>query len=173
MNKKILLLVVGIVIYSLVIWKIGIGEFINTIQQINLPSILLFESVLLTIGLLKAFRLSALIDKLIKSDTLKNLRIFYIGQMINQGIMSTSGDLSKILLIKKTYNIPTSKSIAPVVTERAFDLSMILFFSIFSANFIIFKEYAIILLVPIMLLLGLFSILFISKKHWTKYCYSN
>lgn len=164
MNKKILLLIVGIVIYSIIIWKIGIGEFLQSIRHISLYSILLFEIILLSMGVLKALRLSILIDKITKSNVLENFRIFYIGQMINQGIMSTSGDLSKMLLIKKTYNLPISKSISPVVTDRAFDLIMILLFSILGANFIALKEYTIILLVPVILLLSIIFVLFVPEK---------
>jgi|GEM_PF-5878407 len=168
MNKKIFLLIAGGIIYFFILWKIGISEFLENVTKINLSSIILFESVLLTIGLLKAFRLSILVKKLTESNTLKNLRIFYVGQMINQGVMSTSGDISKMILIKKTYGLPISKSMAPVVTERALDLIMIFLFSILGASFVLISEYAIILIIPIIILVALLFVLFVPEKLFDK-----
>lgn len=170
MKKKHILLPIGIGIFLIMIYIEGPRKIFKTLIKGDLPFILLSELTLILVPLLKAFRLHKLISPLKKIRRASTFKIFFLGQLINQGFVSTLGDLSKPLMFQKFYKIKFSDALGAVVTGRIFDFSIIIFLASF-AFFIISPNSSVklALIIPLVLLLLILSIVLLPEKWFKKF----
>lgn len=131
MKKRYILTPVGILLFLFVILREGPYELLQTLLTGDLSLILAAEIFFVSIALIKAFRLHKIVTPLKSIKKLSSFKVFYLGQLVNQGLVSIGGDLSKAGMLKKFYKFRISKALSAVVTERVFDFAFILFLSSF------------------------------------------
>lgn len=165
MKKRYILLAVGISLFVFMVFREGPKNILNTVLRSDLLFLLLAEILLLSVALLKGLRLHTLVSPIKKISSVGSFKVFFLGQLINQGLVSTAGDIGKPVMFKKLYNFKFSKALSAVVTERVFDFSFILFLSSFIFLIVTGVSVKFAIIFPLLVLFVIFAVI-LSPENW-------
>lgn len=175
--RNIVFLLIGITILIGIIWKIGAANVYQEFLKADISFLTIAFFLLLSVIFIKAYRWNKLflIDK--QSDAWK---IYLIGMAVNQTMPTGTGELARVLIAKNKFNIPTQRTLAPVIIERLADSTFIIALSIAYFTFIsIGNGYLVQMIIPIMTLIFGYSLLlrpaFMEKCAFVliKFCGTN
>ncbi|MGB9577534.1 MAG: lysylphosphatidylglycerol synthase transmembrane domain-containing protein [Candidatus Micrarchaeia archaeon] len=121
MLKK-LLGVFGLALVLAIIWVEGPATILNAASHANLALLIAAEAFLVSLNLFKGLRLHELLKSIQRLRFRDSLRVFCFGQLVNQGIMTALGEVSKGLMLKRLHGLSFSRSMSIIVVERGFDL---------------------------------------------------
>ena len=121
MLKK-LLGVLGFVLILLIVWLEGPATIWNAASRADIALLIAAELFLILLNLTKGLRLHEIIKSIQRLDFRDSLRVFCFGQLVNQGVMTALGEVSKGLMLKRLHGFSFSRSMSVIVAERGFDL---------------------------------------------------
>ncbi|MBU2472868.1 MAG: lysylphosphatidylglycerol synthase transmembrane domain-containing protein [Patescibacteria group bacterium] len=157
--------IIGIIIFLLILNKLGFREMIDILTQVNLYYFGLATFLLLPILFIRAYRWNYLKKKQGIIFSLKDsFLINNISMIIGLVTPGRLGELTKILYLKnKNYSI--GKSLVSVLLDRLADLFFLLFFSLISLIFFFSYFKKTILLLALILSLFILVFILISKNN--------
>ncbi|MEM5814621.1 MAG: lysylphosphatidylglycerol synthase transmembrane domain-containing protein [Candidatus Aenigmatarchaeota archaeon] len=126
MPKKKYLIFVGIALLAALIYTQKPEAMLQELSKADLGPLIAGELLLLSIGLIKGLRFNMIIRNFGKIGLVNGFKVFYFGQLVNQGIASAIGDVSKMALLRKLHDFKTTKAVGSVITERMFDFTVLL-----------------------------------------------
>lgn len=157
------LLAVGITIIFILMYRIGFNEIAESLSHANLKYILIAAGFIGIVVALKGIRWQLLFNKL---NFLSSLKIYFIGQAVNEIAPTGSGELTKIFIAKKRYGIPKRFTLVSAVMVRLCDIIYLIVIASFGVFFI--QGVSVTKIIIPLVLIVLFSII-ILKPQIIKY----
>ena len=120
--RSFIFLLIGASIIGGLVYNIGLEEVANKLSDVDPFFFLLaFTLSLLTI-VIKMTRWSGIFPEVRPVEAWK---IYLIGQAINQGAPTGSGELTRALVAKSEFKVPVAKVLAPAMVERISDTTFL------------------------------------------------
>jgi uncharacterized protein (TIRG00374 family) len=155
--KFFFIIAITIVIFFLIFQKINFNEVISIVISANKFYILLSIIPLGVSLFFNAIRWRSVLSAMGYEITLKECFVLFMAAIPFSSITpSKSGDIVRAYYLKN--KIPITHTVGSVITERIFDLAVLLFFSLIGIYFSGAQEFALIIIF-FMFLLGMFMIL--------------
>jgi uncharacterized protein (TIRG00374 family) len=151
--KKIIPIIFGIAIIAGLIVKIGLGELINSINNVDKYYLGLCAVVLFITMLIKSLRWQYILEPLGMSRRKIAFVSYFIGQATNEILPTGSGELARLGILKKYTNKSLIWFGPSVILERLYDMLLLLILSIFFA-YTIETSFALLILLPIIGFVG-------------------
>jgi uncharacterized protein (TIRG00374 family) len=123
--KKVIFLVIGIIILSLMIYRIGARNIAELIYDLlsTKPGVLLFcASVFLTANIIRLIRWSVLFRETSPENAFK---IWLIGQSVNEVAPFGTGEITRAYIGKKYLGVRVRKTLIAIVIERTSDITFL------------------------------------------------
>lgn len=171
-SKKWLSLV-GIVLFLVIILKIGLSDVVNVLKTADLTFILLAIIVVFFSIIVKGIKWNELIKAYkIKYPLRKSMVAWIVGFALGIVTPGRVGDLFRAVYLKKDENISLGKSLVTVIIDRVFDL-VVLFILAFLGLFFLLKsfsiEFNIIFAIALAFICFLGGIYMLTKKKYVHY----
>lgn len=128
MLKKILT-IIGLVLIIAIIFIEGPEKIWNAATKADLALLVCAEIFLILLTLVKGVRLQQLAKTIKCLGFRQSLHIFCFGQLVNQGVTTAIGEVSKALMLKKLHGFSFSRSISIIFVERGCDFIFTLGFA--------------------------------------------
>lgn len=151
--RKIIPIIISIAIIIGFIVKIGFGELINSINNVNKYYLALCAVVLLITMLIKSLRWQYILEPLGMSRKKIAFGSYFIGQATNEILPTGSGELARLGILNKYTNKSLIWFGPSVILERLYDMLLLLILSIFFA-YTTQTSFAILILLPIIGFVG-------------------
>ena len=131
-NKKWLFRLIGITILIYILFKIDFREYVRYLDQIHIPELVYACLLILFIYFVKAFRWKLLLrSQNIKYSYRDTFLAFTSSNFIAFITPGRLGEFAKVFYLKNDQDIPVSRSISSVITDRLFDVYILLCFGMF------------------------------------------
>lgn len=128
--KKIAPAILGIIIIISFIYKIGIDEFIKSINGANKYYIIISAIVLLVTVMIKEFRWYYILKPLGPINKKVAFASYFMGQITNEILPTGSGELVRLTILKKYTNKSFMWFSPSIILERLYDMFLLIILSI-------------------------------------------
>jgi len=122
-----LLLLIGVALLIALMYNIGFSDIKESLFKAHLDFVILAALILGVLHFFRAIRWHLFLNKL---KLLPSSKLYFIGQAINEIAPTGSGELVKILIAKKRYNISRSTTLIATAMERFLDVVYLLIFAL-------------------------------------------
>lgn len=158
--RKILPIIFSIVIIIGFIVKIGYIEIINSLNNVNKYYLAISAVVLFMAMVVKSIRWHFILKPLGINSKKISSGSYFIGQATNEILPTGSGELARLIILKKHTNKSLISFAPAIVLERFYDLFLLLLLSIFFA----YSEESGIALLILLLIVVLVGLIFIKPE---------
>jgi uncharacterized protein (TIRG00374 family) len=128
--KKIVPAILGIIIIIGFIYKIGIDEFIKSINGANKYYIVICAIVLLVTVMIKEIRWYYILKPLGPINKKVAFASYFMGQITNEILPTGSGELVRLTILKKYTNKSFMWFSPSIILERLYDMFLLIIMSI-------------------------------------------
>lgn len=131
-NKKWLIRLIGIAILGYILFRVDFRSYYELLKKLEPLRILFACLLILVIYLLKSFRWYLLLKgQGIVYSYLNSFLAFTGSNFIAFITPGRLGEFAKIFYLRQDVNTPVSRSLPSVITDRLFDVYVLLFFGVF------------------------------------------
>ncbi len=157
-NKKWIFRLIGIVILIYILFTVDFKEYAHYIEEIRISGIIYASVIILLIYFAKSLRWMILLKSQGIKYSYKNTFLAFTGSnfiaFITPGRL---GEFAKVFYLKNDLNIPVSRSVSSVITDRLFDVYALFCFGIYgivsmgvSSRFLLYFFIIILLILPLL-----------------------
>lgn len=169
MLKKLLALL-GLALIIAIILIEDPTKIWDAVSNTNPLLLLAAEAFLLALSLSKGARLHQLAKTIKQLKFREALNVFCFGQLVNQGITTVLGEVSKGVMLKKLHGFSFSRSMSIIFVERGYDLIFTLAFSMLLLGQVKQSWAPLAIALPLLFIGAIIAIAVLPEKpfHWFK-----
>ena len=155
-NKKWIFRFIGLIILAYILYITDFHKYYLQLQNLDITAFLWACFLILIVYILKSLRWKLLLNgQQIRYSFYNALLAFTSSNFIAFITPGRLGEFAKIFYLKNDRNVPFSKSLPNVITDRLFDVYVLLFFGFFGiirtgikANWLLYMLVAISVVIP-------------------------